>query len=105
MTASRYRITGMNFRQALGEVIRQERLAQERTMRSITDGGFIALGYLSEVERGQKDPSSEVMEAIANGLGVEPYELIIKAGYKMADLEIPDTPESLFSSSLFANSR
>jgi transcriptional regulator with XRE-family HTH domain len=99
-------MTGMNFRQALGEVVREQRLAQGRTLRSITDGGFIALGYLSEVERGQKDPSSEVMEAIANGLGVETYELIIKAGYRMADLEVPDTPESLFSeSSLSGNSR
>lgn len=105
-TGRAYKMTGMNFRQALGEVIRQERLAQERTMRSITEGGFIALGYLSEVERGQKDPSSEVMEAIANGLGVEPYELIIKAGYRMGNLEVPDTPESLFSSQFeMGNSR
>lgn len=95
----------MNFRQALGEVIREQRLAQERTLRSITDGGFIALGYLSEVERGQKDPSSEIIDSIANGLGIETYELIIKAGYKMADLEIPETPESLFAPSQFAHSR
>lgn len=95
----------MNFRQALGEVIREQRLAQERTLRSITDEGFIALGYLSEVERGQKDPSSEIIDSIANGLGVETYELIIKAGYKMADLEIPETPESLFAPSQFAHSR
>lgn len=95
----------MNFRQALGEVIREQRLAQERTLRSITDEGFIALGYLSEVERGQKDPSSEIIDSIANGLGIETYELIIKAGYKMADLEIPETPESLFAPSQFAHSR
>lgn len=96
----------MNFRQALGEVVREQRLAQGRSMRSITDEGFIAIGYLSEVERGHKDPSSQVIEAIANGLGVEAYELIIKAGYRMADLEIPDTPESLFSApSLSGNSR
>ena len=95
----------MNFRQALGEVVREQRLAQGRTMRSITDEGFIALGYLSEVERGQKDASSEIIDSIANGLGVETYELIIKAGYKMADLEIPETPESLFAPSQFAHSR
>lgn len=86
----------MKFRQALGEVIREQRLAQGKSLRSITDGGFIALGYLSEVERGQKDPSSETIAAIANGLGVNAYELIIEAGYRMA--EVPDTPESLFSS-------
>jgi transcriptional regulator with XRE-family HTH domain len=89
----------MNFRQALGEIIREERHAQERSMRSITDEGFIALGYLSEVERGQKDPSSETIEAIANGLGKQPYELIIEAGFRMSSDTVPETAERIYERS------
>jgi len=95
----------MNFRQALGEVVKEQRLAKGLTLRSLSSNGYISLGYLSEVERGQNEVSSSVIENIANGLGVDSYELIIKAGYRMADLEIPETPESLFAPSQFAHSR
>lgn len=87
----------MNFRQALGEVIREQRLAKGLTLRSLSDNGYISLGYLSEVERGQKDASAEIVENIANGLGVRSYELILDAGYLMADVYVPDSPESLFA--------
>ncbi len=96
----------MNFRQALGEVIREQRLASEMTLRDVSRNGYVSLGHLSEVERGENEVSSDCLDGIANGLGVETYELIIKAGYKMADLEIPETPESLFSSQFeMGNSR
>jgi len=85
----------VNFQTAFGEVVRERRLANNQTLRFITRNGYLALGYLSEVERGQKCPSSEIIEAIANGLGVEAYELIVQAGLRMA--EVPDTPESLFA--------
>ena len=87
----------MKFREALGEVLREERHAQARTMRSISDEGFIALGYLSEIERGQKDPSSETIDAVAHGLNRQPYELIIEAALKMyrdSSTEIYFDPES-----------
>ena len=87
-------MTGMNFRQALGTVIREQRLAKEMSLRAVSGKGFVSLGHLSEVERGQNEVSSDCLEAIANGLGVEAYELIIEAGYRMAG--VPDTPESLF---------
>jgi transcriptional regulator with XRE-family HTH domain len=73
----------MRFNEALGDVIREERLAQGLTMRSVADNGPIALGYLSEIERGQKDASSQVIDRIADGLGKKPYELVIEAGMKM----------------------
>jgi transcriptional regulator with XRE-family HTH domain len=73
----------MKFNEALGEVIREERHAQGLTMRSVADNGPIALGYLSEIERGQKDASSQVIDRIADGLGKKPYELVIEAGMKM----------------------
>jgi transcriptional regulator with XRE-family HTH domain len=80
----------MKFREALGEVVREQRLAQGKTMRSITDAGFIALGYLSEVERGHKDPSSETIDAIANGLSIPAYELILEAGFRMYRESMPE---------------
>lgn len=86
----------MIFRQALGQAIREQRLAKNLTMRDVARNGFVSIGHLSDVERGQKDASTEFMTAVANGLGVEAYELIIEAGYKMADFAVPDTPESLF---------
>ena len=98
-------MTGMNFRQALGEVIREQRLAKELTLRTVSSNGYVSLGHLSEVERGENEVSSDCLEAIANGLGVNSYELIIKAGYRMADAEVPDTPETLFSQFEMGNSR
>lgn len=84
----------MLFQEALGEVIRDERLARKMTLRDLSGQGFIALGYLSEIERGQKCASSEVVEAVAHGLGKPAYELIIEAGYRMALDTIPQTAES-----------
>jgi transcriptional regulator with XRE-family HTH domain len=88
----------MNFQTALGEVVKDQRLAQEKTLRDVCDKSYLALGFLSEVERGVKMPSSDTIDAIANGLGVNAYDLIIETGYRMAEKsqEIPETPESLF---------
>jgi transcriptional regulator with XRE-family HTH domain len=80
----------MYYKEALGEVIREERLAQGKPMRAITDNGHIALSYLSEVERGHKEASSIVLERIADGLGKEPYELVIEAGMKMYWDRLPE---------------
>ena len=85
----------LDFQTALGEVIREQRHANGQTLRDLSGRGFIALGYLSEVERGQKCPSSEIIESIANGLGMRAGELIIQTGMLMA--EVPDSPESLFT--------
>jgi transcriptional regulator with XRE-family HTH domain len=80
----------MYYKDAIGEVIREERLAQGMTMRSLADSSPIAIGYLSEVERGQKEASSQVLERIAIGLGKETYELIVEAGMKMYRDSLPD---------------
>jgi transcriptional regulator with XRE-family HTH domain len=87
----------MDFQTAFGEVVRDRRLANGLTLRSLSSNGYLALGYLSEVERGQKCPSSAIIEAIADGLGVNASDLVIEAGLRMAN--VPDTPESLFARS------
>jgi transcriptional regulator with XRE-family HTH domain len=80
----------MKFNEAIGEVIREKRRAQGVTMRRLSGTGNIALGYLSEIERGQKEPSSRVLEGVAGGLGVEPYELVLEAGIKMYQERLPE---------------
>jgi transcriptional regulator with XRE-family HTH domain len=85
------------FREALGEVLREERLSQEKTLRTLSSQATIALGYLSEVERGQKELSSEILFSIAtHGLGLDTHEIVIRAGLRMAGMDyIPDTPQVL----------
>lgn len=97
MTASRNRVTGMTFHEILGEVIREQRQAKGLSLRDVSRNGFVSIGHLSDVERGYKEASSAFLEAVANGLGVELYELIIETGYRLSELKVPDTPESLFA--------
>ena len=87
----------MLFREALGEVLREERLAKGMTLRTASAKGCMALGYLSEIERGQKELSSELLRSLANGLGVAPHEIVIRAGLRMSGVLIPDTAEELVS--------
>jgi transcriptional regulator with XRE-family HTH domain len=55
-------------RQALGAVLRSRRVAQGRTLRDVAASARVSLGYLSEVERGQKEASSELLAAICAAL-------------------------------------
>ena len=57
-------------RELLGEVLREERIRQGRTLREVSLAARVSLGYLSEVERGQKEASSELLQAISSALGV-----------------------------------
>jgi transcriptional regulator with XRE-family HTH domain len=86
----------MLYRHALGEVLRERRKELGYTLRRVSNTGIIALGYLSEVERGHKEISSEILETVAEGLRTNVHTLIIEAGFKMASGEIPDgVPEEL----------
>jgi len=62
-------------RQVVGETLRGLRLRQRRTLREVSSNARVSLGYLSEVERGQKEPSSELLAAICAALDVELSEL------------------------------
>ena len=85
----------MLFKYALGEVLRNRRMEQGLTLRQVSETARIALGYLSEVERGHKEISSELFECLATGLGLETADLIVETGLRMNGLLIPDTVESL----------
>src|ERR1700761_6083273 len=62
-------------RQVVGETLRGVRLRQRRTLREVSAAARVSLGYLSEVERGQKEPSSELLASICQALDVELSEL------------------------------
>lgn len=62
-------------RQVVGETLRGLRLRQRRTLREVSASARVSLGYLSEVERGQKEPSSELLAAIAEALDVSLADL------------------------------
>jgi transcriptional regulator with XRE-family HTH domain len=61
----------MLFRSALGSELRASRIAQSRTLRDVAREARVSLGYLSEVERGQKEASSELLAAICNALNIQ----------------------------------
>ncbi len=58
------------WRNLVGDVLRRERLAQERTLKDVADAARISMPYLSELERGRKEASSEVLAAAAQALGL-----------------------------------
>ena len=57
-------------RRLLGDVLRQKRQRQGRTLREVSSVARVSLGYLSEVERGQKEASSELLASICTALDV-----------------------------------
>jgi transcriptional regulator with XRE-family HTH domain len=63
-------------RRVLGETLRGLRLRQRRTLREVSGAARVSLGYLSEVERGQKEASSELLAAICDALDVRLSELL-----------------------------
>ncbi|UUU27826.1 helix-turn-helix transcriptional regulator [Streptomyces sp. DSM 40750] len=64
------------WRDLVGDVLRRERLAQERTLKDVADTARISMPYLSEVERGRKEASSEVLAAAAQALGLSLGDLL-----------------------------
>ncbi|MET9443458.1 helix-turn-helix transcriptional regulator [Streptomyces sp. NPDC006610] len=67
------------WRDLVGDVLRTERLAQERTLKDVADAARISMPYLSEVERGRKEASSEVLAAAARALGLSLGDLLARA--------------------------
>ncbi|MFH8367818.1 helix-turn-helix domain-containing protein [Streptomyces sp. NPDC018031] len=64
------------WRDVVGDVLRRERLAQERTLKDVAEAARISMPYLSEVERGRKEASSEVLAAAAQALGLGLADLL-----------------------------
>lgn len=83
-------MSNLNFREVLGQVIREYRTDELMTLRTLAQKSNVALGYLSEVERGHKEASSEILEQIALGLDIPLYQIIVEAGYRLQEWNTPD---------------
>ena len=66
----------MLLRDAVGKELRAARVAQSRTLRDVARDARVSLGYLSEVERGQKEASSELLASICTALNIQLSSLL-----------------------------
>jgi transcriptional regulator with XRE-family HTH domain len=74
-------------RRVVGEQLRRLRQDQGRTLRDVSSAARVSLGYLSEIERGQKEPSSELLAAICSALDVPMSVLLRSVSDEVAAVE------------------
>ncbi|SDL57668.1 helix-turn-helix domain-containing protein [Tessaracoccus oleiagri] len=79
---------GILIRQVVGEVLREMRADAGMTLRQVSMASMVSLGYLSEIERGHKEASSEVLNSIVGALGSTLSELLGAVTIKVASQEI-----------------
>ncbi|MFC9896255.1 helix-turn-helix domain-containing protein [Nocardia sp. NPDC127579] len=79
-------------REAIGDSLRRARLAQHRTLREVSTSARVSLGYLSEVERGRKEASSELLAAICAALDVPLSRVLWDVSTLMAGADGIATP-------------
>ena len=73
------------WRHVLGEVLRGERLDQERILTEVAATAGVSPQYLSEIERGRKEPSSEILGSVSEALGLELFDVVRRVGDRLAD--------------------
>ena len=76
-------------RTQLGNTLRGHRLRQRRTLRDVSGRARVSLGYLSEVERGQKEASSELLASICDALDLELADLLAEVSVSLRGSETP----------------
>ncbi|MGK2881118.1 MAG: transcriptional regulator ClgR [Mycobacterium sp.] len=74
-------------REVIGDVLRRARTSQGRTLREVSDSARVSLGYLSEVERGRKEASSELLSSICSALDVPMSRVLTDAGERLGSEE------------------
>ena len=79
-------------RHLLGDALRRLRLRQGRTLREVSASARVSLGYLSEVERGQKEASSELLAAICGALGTPLSQVFREVSDNFALAELQSEP-------------
>lgn len=77
----------MLLRNAVGQQLRAARIQQSRTLRDVAREARVSLGYLSEVERGQKEASSELLAAICAALNLQVSSLLSGVSTQLAKAE------------------
>jgi transcriptional regulator with XRE-family HTH domain len=86
-------------RRVIGDALRARRQAQHRTLREVSTAANVSLGYLSEIERGQKEASSELLAAVCDALGARLSEVLREVSSTVASSEqhegaVPEQRES-----------
>lgn len=79
-------------RQHLGDELRRQRQAQGRTLRQVSASARVSLGYLSEIERGQKEASSELLASICGALEIPLSQVLRNVGDDIALAELASIP-------------
>lgn len=82
-------------RQEIGDVLRDFRLQKGQTLRQVAGRASVALGYLSEVERGQKEASSEILSSLAEALEVPISVIMREVSDRLALVEGVNLEETL----------
>ena len=82
-------------RREIGDIIRQERTAQQRTLRDVAGAASVSLGYLSEIERGTKEPSSEMLAAVCGALDLPLSSLLGTLSERALAIETMSAPVQL----------
>ena len=72
------------FRRLLGEVLRSRRIRQGRTLRQVSADARVSLGYISEIERGQKEASSELLASLCAALDIPLSEILAEVSDAVA---------------------
>lgn len=99
VTADTKEAKAVVLRQEIGDVLRSIRQAEGRTLRDVSHDARVSLGYLSEVERGQKEASSELLASICAALDVPLSAMLGQVAERVAVAEgvhVPDTVPTEF---------
>jgi transcriptional regulator with XRE-family HTH domain len=76
-------------RTVVGEVLRRHRQEQRRTLAEVARAACVSMPYLSEVERGRKEPSSEVLAAVCDALRIELADLLAEVRLDLTEHRAP----------------
>jgi transcriptional regulator with XRE-family HTH domain len=82
----------MLLRGLIGMVLRKIRLDQGRTLRDVAEAARVSVPYLSEVERGRKEPSSELLAAICTALDLQLVDLLDEVRFEIAQAQLASLP-------------
>jgi transcriptional regulator with XRE-family HTH domain len=83
------------WREAVGQELREERHHQERTLADVAEDSGVSIQYLSEIERGRKEPSSEILGAVAGALGLHLVDLTARITRTLTAASRPTSPLAL----------
>ncbi|GLU48564.1 helix-turn-helix domain-containing protein [Nocardiopsis ansamitocini] len=82
-------------RHLIGDALRRVRQEQGRTLREVADAAQVSMPYLSEIERGRKEPSSEVLAAVYRALDLRLIDLVGDVGEQLSHRFAPAAPTAL----------